>query len=278
MTLPANLAARFLNTPLAIKADQAGLIVAALTEKPKAFDESSPSSARRSRDETGYDLIGGVAVIPVQGILVAKLGSMSWWFDGYLAGYDRIRFATLMALGDPDVQAIAYDIDSPGGEVAGCFDLVDAMFNVRGNKPMWAILSENAYSAGYAIASACDFITVPRTGGVGSVGCIMLHTDISRWLEEYGVNVTLIQYGARKSDGTDVKPLSKPALAKFQADIDAMGELFVKTVARNRGIDAGKIRATEANTFLGAQGVSIGLADAVMAPDAAFTALLKKLG
>ena len=37
---------------------------------------------------------------------------------------------------------------SPGGEVAGCFDLVDTIYAHRGNKPMWSILTESAYSAG----------------------------------------------------------------------------------------------------------------------------------
>ncbi|TOL42864.1 serine peptidase, partial [Vibrio parahaemolyticus] len=70
---------------------------------------------------------------------------------------------------------ICLDIDSPGGEVAGCFDLVDLIYELRGKKPIYAILSENAYSAAYAIASAADKIYVPRTGGVGSVGVIVIH-------------------------------------------------------------------------------------------------------
>jgi ClpP class serine protease len=44
-----------------------------------------------------------------------------------------------------------------------------------GEKPIHAILTENAYSAAYAIASAADRISVPRTGGVGSVGVITMH-------------------------------------------------------------------------------------------------------
>lgn len=271
------LATRFLNTPLALRANQAGVIVSALTA-PQAGYSDYAQDRNTARDNRPYDVVGKVAVIPVKGVLMAKLPRWSWYYFEEMSGYDAIRFSTLMALGDDDVEGIAFDIDSPGGEVSGCFDLVDALYNVRGVKPMWAILSENAYSAGYAIASACDKIMVPRTGGVGSVGCIMLHTDISRWLEEQGVTVTLIQYGDRKSDGTDVLPLSKEARTRFQSDIDTMGDLFVKTVARNRGISEAKIRKTEATTFLGAAGVDIGFADAVMAPDEAFTALLKKLG
>jgi hypothetical protein len=41
---------------------------------------------------------------------------------------------------------------------------------------------------------------------------------------------------------------------------------------------AAKVKATEAGTFLGRDGVSVGFADAVMAPDEAFRRLLSQLG
>jgi signal peptide peptidase SppA len=183
-----------------------------------------------------------------------------------------------MALGDPDVRAIMLDIDSPGGEVAGCFDLVDAIYDARGRKPIWAVLTESAYSAAYAIASAADRIIVPRTGGTGSVGVICMHVDISQALSKAGIDVTLIHYGAKKADGNEFNPLSKDALSRFQSDVDKMGEIFVKTVARNRDLKTAVVRDTEAGTFLGAAGVEIGFADAVMAPDEAFASLLDELG
>jgi ClpP class serine protease len=78
-----------------------------------------------------------------------------------MTGYDGIRQAFLTAMEDPDISGICLDIDSPGGEVAGCFDLVDVIYGARGKKPIHAILTESAYSAAYAIASAADRISVP---------------------------------------------------------------------------------------------------------------------
>ena len=122
------------------------------------------------------------------------------------------------------------DIDSGGGEVSGCFDIVDAIYNARGEKPIWAVLSESAYSAAYAIASACDKIIVPRTGGTGSVGVICAHVDFSKALSKEGITVTMIHYGDRKADGSEYVPLSSEALKRFQADVDTMG----RTVLSNR--------------------------------------------
>jgi ClpP class serine protease len=105
-----------------------------------------------------------------------------------------------------------------------------------------------------------------------------MHIDQSKAIDKAGMAVTIIKYGDRKADGNQFNPLSKEALARFQADVDEMGELFVNTVARNRNLSADVVRETQATTFLGAAGVEIGFADAVMAPDEAFQSLLAELG
>ncbi|HEX5125605.1 MAG TPA: S49 family peptidase, partial [Rhodocyclaceae bacterium] len=230
---------------------------------------------RRDTPPRGYEIAAGIAIIPITGTLVNKLGTLRPYSG--MTGYDGIRANYSMALEDDEVKGIAFDMETPGGEVAGCFDLVDDIFNARGTKPTWAILSESAYSAGYAIASACDRIIVPRTGGTGSVGVICMHVDFSKALAAAGIEVTMITYGDRKADGNEYEPLKKAALERFQADVDTMGELFDETVARNRGMAASKVKATQALTFMGAKGVEIGFADDVMSPNEAFRSLHTKL-
>ena len=288
-----HLATRLFNVPIAIRPEKAEIVMAALADRlgiARLFrpnGESAPLSAEAlgyededdgpdQQADRGYDLVAGVAVIPVCGTLVQRTGTLRPYSG--MSGYDGIRQNFLTALADPAVEAIVLDVDSPGGEVAGCFDLVDTIYSARGMKPIWSVLNEHAYSAAYAIASAADRITVPRTGGTGSVGVICMHVDMSKALDKAGLSVTIIQYGARKADGQEIAPLSKEALARFQADIDTMGDLFVSTVARNRGLSAATVRDTQASTFLGARGVEIGFADAVMAPDEAFRSLLAELG
>lgn len=266
-------ARRLSNRPLALVQGEADLLAAALrgdAPAPEAFGYGR--SAERNRQ---YGLIDGVAIIPVKGVLFQGGWGWSW-----ATGYDWIRQGVLTAVADPEVRAIVLDVDSPGGEVAGCFDLVDTIHAARGTKPLAAILSESAYSAAYALASAVDpgRIYVPRTGGTGSIGVIWMHVDWSAALAEHGIKVSFITYGDCKADGHPEIPLSKEARKRFQADVDMMGDLFVETVARNRNLPAAKVRGTQAATFLGQQGVDLGLADAVMAPDAAFLALLDELG
>jgi signal peptide peptidase SppA len=285
------LAQKIFNTPLAIHPRKAEIVIAALADRlgisqmvhlngtvinPSAMEDdeygfAEPGSTPRS----GYDMVGPIAVIDVQGTLVQRLGSLRPWSG--MTGYDGLRQNLFMAVNDPSVEAIALNVDSPGGEVAGCFDLVDTIYGLRGEKPIYAVLAESAYSAAYAIASAADKIYVPRTGGVGSIGVICAHVDLSQALTAAGIKVTFITYGDYKADGHAELPLSEEALARFQADIDVMGELFVETVARNRNISAATVRGTKAACFMGANGVALGLADEVAAPDAAFRALIKTI-
>ncbi|ENF2693928.1 S49 family peptidase [Escherichia coli] len=275
------LSQRLLNTPLAIHPRKAEIIVTALAErlgitriKTGAWYDDDEDDFCRPAPESGYDILEGIAIIPVHSTLVQKLGTLRPYSG--MTGYDGIRRNFLTALNDPDVKGICLDIDSPGGEVAGCFDLVDTIFACRGQKPVHAILSESAYSAAYALASAADRILVPRTGGVGSVGVIYVHCDMSRQMKDEGLNVTIITCGSRKAETSPLRPLSEAAQAALQADTDAAGTLFIETVARNRGISADAVRALEARTLRADEGVQAGLADDVMSPDEAFSFLLKE--
>ena len=179
-----------------------------------------------------YDVVNGVAVIPIEGTLVNKTGTI----DPYsgMTGYDGLTVKLTEAYDDAEVRAIMLDIDSGGGEVAGCFDLVDLIHANQGRKPVWSVLSEDAYSAAYAIASAADRIIVPATGGVGSIGVVCLHADYSGQLAESGVKVTLIHAGAHKVDGNPYEPLPTEVRDEIQAEIDQVRETFADRVARGR--------------------------------------------
>src|ERR1700748_3315466 len=61
----------------------------------------------------------GVAIIPVHGMLVNRF-NYGW---SCLTGYIFTRSQAQAAAADPDVHTILYDVNSGGGEAAGCFEL-----------------------------------------------------------------------------------------------------------------------------------------------------------
>lgn len=283
------LAQRLFNRPLAIVPEKAEVIMAVLAERmgltnitrangdksPMAFGESDYNKKGRDRNKSYEITPDGVAIIEVSGTLVHKLGSLEPYSG--MTGYDGLRQNIFAALHDTDVKMIVLDIDSPGGEVSGCFDLVDFIYSARKIKRIDAILNEMACSAAYAIASACNKIYMPRTGCAGSIGVIWMHVDLSKMMSKDGVSVTFITYGDRKSDGNSYEPLSDAAYATAQEGINEMGELFVNTVARNRGISVEDVRATQAGVYLGQNAVKQKLVDYIMSPDEAYAAICQKL-
>ncbi|HBS36670.1 MAG TPA: serine peptidase [Parvularcula sp.] len=283
---------QLLNTPLAILPAKAAMLVAALRSQFNitalvmledgetreldaagldALAFSGRASGRRDRPEKIYQVDNRMALLPVTGTLMRTWGTQP--FSG-ATGYDGIKERLVAAQNDPDVDGIFMDIDSTGGQVAGCFDCVDLIREMNGRnggKPVYAIANEDAYSAAFAIASAADHIYVPRTGGTGSVGVITLHADMSKAYEKAGVKVTVIRSGADKAKGNPYEALDDGTLAAIQAEIDEMRELFIETVAAGRkGVSAKKIRETEARTFMGKHAVEIGFADTVASYEQAY--------
>lgn len=212
-----------------------------------------------------YVVKDGILQIPVQGVLLHKF---PYQFGRWATGYQYIERALARGMEDANVKGIALLHDTPGGMVAGCFECVDKIYNARDQgKPIKAYASDYAYSAGYAIASAADDITVTRSGGVGSIGVVTAHVEYEKALEKMGIKVTYIFAGKHKVDGNAYEKLSEGAEKRIQTRIDKLYSVFTSTVARNRAMDEGEVRATEALTYDAEEGIEVGLADKIGALD-----------
>lgn len=207
-----------------------------------------------------YSVVNGVLQIPVQGTL---LNRFPYQLGRWATGYDYIERAVARGMEDPDVRAIALVIDSGGGEVAGCFELVDKLHDMRGSKPIRSFAADHAYSAAYAIASVGDEITVTRSGGTGSVGVVTMHINAEKALDRMGVEVTFIHAGKHKVDGNSYEKLPDAVKQRIQARVDKIYGVFTSTVARNRGMDEDAIKETEALTYDAEDSIEIGFADRI---------------
>jgi signal peptide peptidase SppA len=219
----------------------------------------------------------GIAVIPMNGTLLKKNSWMS--ASSGLCSYQGLQQAATAALADPMVKAVLWDVDSPGGTTHGCFELSQMLYDLRGEKPIWACANDLAASAAYCLASAADRLFVTATGGVGSVGVFALHCDMSSADEQTGLKFTYIFAGGKKTDGNPHEPLSKSAKADIQAEVDREYAMFVQAVARNRGFagaDQENIQKTQAAVKYGDGAVGI-LADEVATLDEALEALCAKV-
>lgn len=261
--------ARLAGRPLAI-APRAleGLLSSAFTTD--GWPKPSPT--------TGYAVTdGGIAVVPVLGPLVTR----GDWLSAFLGAmdYGAIGNAVEAALADPAARAVLLELDSPGGEVGGIFDLVDRLAGLRdaAGKPLWAVASESALSAAFAIGSVAERLYVTRTAEVGSVGVVAVHVDESLADAMAGQKWTLIHAGARKVDGNAHEPLSATAFADIQTDVDALHGELVNLIARNRRMTSEAVRATEAAIYRGSRGIEAGFADRLGTLDQALAELAQAL-
>ena len=215
--------------------------------------------------------VPNIAVISILGTLVRRTGAMD--AASGLTSYASISAQINAAINDPNVDAVLLDIDSPGGEAGGAFDLADEIVSARSTKPIWAVANDDAFSAAYAIACSAERIYLTRTGGVGSIGVIALHVDQTQRDALDGYRYTAIYAGDRKNDLSPHLPLSNEASTALQTEVDRLYEMFVSTVATNRGLDAQAVRDTQAGLFYAGDAIEAGFADAIGTADDALRAL-----
>ncbi len=209
----------------------------------------------------------GSAVIPVHGVLLNRFN----YALPYATGYNAIRSMLNAALADPDVERIILDLNSPGGQVAGAFELTHDIRAAREIKPIHAVVDSMAFSAGYAIASSATDITLSPSAEAGSIGVVSMHMNVGPAFKEMGIEITFIYAGKHKVDGNPYEELPDDVKAAIQADVDRTYGVFVSSVeaGRNGKMTEAQARATEAQCYGAEDCVALGLADAVMAPGAA---------
>ncbi|QEY62534.1 S49 family peptidase [Metapseudomonas lalkuanensis] len=206
--------------------------------------------------------VGHIAVLEVSGPLISRMveappcGTAPVSFEALNLAFDDIE-------ADANITHVVLRLETPGGEAAQLFDLTDRMAGLRQTKTLIAMVDDYAYSGGYGLAAACSEIWLTRTGGVGSVGVVIGHKDVSEKNAKEGVKWTYVHSGALKVSGNPNEPLSDDARAFMQVESDRIYDLFTTSVATYRGMDVEAVRATEAGLFFGQSAIDVGLADHV---------------
>lgn len=219
----------------------------------------------------------GIAVIPIEGTLVHKGSYVGMSFGR--TSYEGIQTQVTRALRTEAVRGVVFEVDSFGGEAAGAFETAAMISRLSEAKPTLAILTDFAMSAGYLLASQARSVVMPELGGIGSIGAVTFHADLSQKLEKDGIRVTVLAAGRNKAQGNGFGPLPEDVKAKILARLEEGRQLFAEAVARGRGARLTKEQAlaTEADTYTGADAVRLGLADGYGASGEAFDLFIREV-
>jgi signal peptide peptidase SppA len=185
---------------------------------------------------------GTVALIPIVGTISHRMNMMGNISGGGGTSIEKLTSQFRGALADPNVKAIVFDVDSPGGSVDGVAELASEIYDGRKQKPIVAVANAQAASAAYWLASAAKELVVTPSGQVGSIGVFAAHEDLSKALETEGVKVSLVSAGKYKVEGNPYEALSDEARAALQDKVDQYYGMFTRGVAQNRGTSQAKVR------------------------------------
>ena len=198
-----------------------------------------------------------VAIVAISGPLVR---CDNWMWDSYESISSRV-FSALTS----QCTSVVLKLDSPGGEVGGCFELVDSIREMaaKSGKRLVAYVDGQASSAAYALACSAAEIYLPPSGSVGSIGCVKMVVDQTAMDRSMGLAFAVVTSGARKADGNPHVAISEQTIAAVQTEIDEMAALFFERVASARGLSREAVKAYEAAQFTGASAIKSKLADGV---------------
>lgn len=222
----------------------------------------------------GYRVEGGVAVVPVEGVLSRYASIINDQSQPRGTGSMAVGQSVRAAMADPQVAAVVLSIDSPGGTVAGTEEL--AVEIARAGKPVVAYAAYLCCSGAYWLASQADLIVAARTAAVGNIGVYQVVEDSSRAADEMGLTVHIVKAGKYKAIGVPGTAVTREQLDTLQEEVDAIYTEFVRSVARGRAAagltESAVVKLADGRSWVGEAAVQLRLADAVGTQEEAIAA------
>ncbi|MCB2218004.1 MAG: S49 family peptidase [Desulfobulbaceae bacterium] len=271
MSLP-HIVSAIVNTPLLIAPAKLAAIMEVLNNRaglgfptellgPVTPDmRAAVLEPKREAAQTAGEKIGIVDMI---GSLVSRNAGFS--DASGLRSYRTMQREIEQLLADDEIGGIIIDADTFGGTAAGVDRFARFIRSATEQKPIYAVVDLNCYSAGIYIAAACSrvILTDAVSAGVGSIGCIAIWRGQAKKDAADGYDYEVFHFGAKKADYNPHAGLDERMRKEIQNSVDACGMQFAEAVAEFRGLDVKAVLAMEAGAFTGQAAIDAGLADEI---------------
>jgi len=188
--------------------------------------------------------------------------------DGAIAQDRELSERIAEVAKDPTARALIVSINSPGGTAAGGESLHRAIAKVAAQKPVVAVMGDIAASAGFMVALPAERVFAQATTLTGSIGVILVTTEVSGLLDTLGIKTEQITSGALKGQPSPVAPLTEPGRAMLTRLIAATHDEFVRLVVEGRKLPEADVRAiADGRVMTGREALSLKLVDALGGED-----------
>ena len=207
---------------------------------------------------------GNIGIIPITGPIVRY----SSWFTDVCGGVSTEILARDFGavMDNPAIDTILFKHDSGGGEAAGIAELSEMITEGRKKKKIISYIDDLSASASYWLGSAAHHIAASKTAMVGSIGVVFT----LRSKEGDGIEII-----------SSVSPRKRPDISteagrsQIQGWADKLGDIFVDSVASNRGVDRDTVleKFGQGDLLVGSEALEAGMIDEITT----FEALIAKL-
>lgn len=201
------------------------------------------------------------AIIPIKGPITIESDS-GWFTDQSASSTDVIKMIE-KAEDNPDLKAIIFEINSPGGSPVATDEISSKIKDLKQkNITTVAWVREVGASGAYWIASSTDYVIANRMSIVGSIGVFGSYIEWYGLMNKYNVTYKRLVSGEYKDTGVPYRPLTEREDIYLQSKLDKLHDHFIKAVSENRNMSYAQVKQfATGEIFLGSEAIDNGLID-----------------
>ena len=203
--------------------------------------------------------VSKIAVIRLSGFITTVDSSL---LAGSAITPNLVRDYLTQAQEDKAVEAIVFYIESPGGEIAPCQEILWEIERVGEEKTIVVSMGGTATSGGYYISTKADKIVALPTTRTGSIGVISQIVNVEGLLNKLGIEIETFTGGRYKDMYRGFRDMTQEEEDIMQATVDEYYELFIEVVAEGRGLSKEDVRnLATGQSYTGTKAKELGLID-----------------
>ncbi|MDY7019227.1 MAG: signal peptide peptidase SppA [Chloroflexota bacterium] len=203
--------------------------------------------------------VGKIAVISLTGVVGS--GSSSLIFGSTISPA-LVREQLGKAEYDVAVKAVVLRVESPGGAVAPCQEILEEIEKIKQIKPVVVSMGDMAASGGYYISAEADKIVALPGTLTGSIGVISQIPNIKGLYDKLGIEMQIFKSGKYKDMYSGLRELSSEEKEIMQRMTDEYYEQFIEVVAEGRGLSKEEVRnLATGQLYTGVEAKKLGLID-----------------
>lgn len=199
-----------------------------------------------------------VAVISLSGPIQSEASGL--FFGGKVITPRLVREQIERARNDAGVRAVVLQIESPGGSVAACQEILEILKGLK--KPVVVSMGDVVASGGYYISAKADRIVALPGTLTGSIGVIAQVPNIAGLYDKLGIKVQVFKAGEHKDMYAGLRELTPEEEELMQEMTGQLYEQFLDVVAEGRHMDKERVRRlATGQLYTGQQAKALGLVD-----------------